>query len=90
MQTLAPFIVSLFGGIIGGIIAGILFRKWTIGVMGNALAGLFGGGLAAKYLGTFGLGSVSILGGYLVSGLVGGAAIMMITGLIREARKKGP
>ena len=86
MQTLVPFLVSLLGGVIGGVIAGIVFRKWTIGIIGNTLAGLFGGGLAANYLGAFGLASISVLGGHLVSGLVGGGAMMLITGLIRRTR----
>ncbi|NKB77018.1 MAG: hypothetical protein GKR96_08195 [Gammaproteobacteria bacterium] len=86
MQTFAPFIVSLFGGVVGGIAAGLFFNRWSISLIGNLLAGLVGGGLAAHYLGAFGLGSVSILGGHLVSGLFGGAALMIITGFIRKAR----
>lgn len=76
---------NLLSAVAGGNIAGLLFRKISLGVMGNTLAGIVGGSLGAQLLSAVPLGGLSGIWGQLLSGGIGGGAIMIVIGLIRKS-----
>lgn len=85
-----PLIVNLISGAVGGNVAGKLMKNFSLGTLGNSLAGIFGGGLFGQFL----LGAVGIdtsagmdLTGILTSiggGLGGGGIVMAIIGFIKK------
>ena len=89
-------IIGLASGALGGIGAGSVMKKSSLGTLGNAIAGIAGGGIGATILGMVGLGGggaegamdamgiLSNVGG----GLVGGGVVMTIIGFIKSALGK--
>lgn len=51
MEALMPLIIQLISGAVGGNIIGALLKKFSLGVVGNSIAGLVGGGLGGQFLG---------------------------------------
>ena len=49
---ITTLVVHLVSGVIGAIIAGVIFRKISLGGLGNAVAGLIGGGVGGALLTT--------------------------------------
>ncbi|MFK7775284.1 MAG: DUF3817 domain-containing protein [Saprospiraceae bacterium] len=54
-------LVSIFIGIIGANLTGFIFRKYSFGLVGNTIAGVFGSILFIKSFGRFGFDPVSIM-----------------------------
>lgn len=57
-------LISLFSiltGIIGAYSTGIIFKKYTFGIVGNTIAGVFGSIFFIKSFGRLGFGPLSIL-----------------------------
>jgi uncharacterized membrane protein YeaQ/YmgE (transglycosylase-associated protein family) len=93
-------LISLVSGIVGGNIAGAATPSKSLGWLGNSLTGLFGGGIGGIILQLIGMfnqpgGEIDIshlnieqiLANVGTSG-VGGAALMLIVGLIKGAMSK--
>lgn len=97
-------IISLISGIAGGNVAGAAAPDKSLGALGNSLTGLLGGGVggyllqaltalgtaapaAAAAAGGSGLDIASILANIGSSG-VGGAVLMLIVGLLKNASNK--
>ena len=88
-------IIQLVAGGEGGNIAGSLLKQFDLGVVGNTIAGVIGGGVGAQIIGQFlggggeaaGAGGLDIgsIIGQIVSGGVGGGVLMAIVGLIKQA-----
>ncbi len=84
-------IIQLISGAVGGNAAGALMKKFSLGTLGNSLAGILGGGLGGQLLGMLGMasgGGDMDLGGIissLASGGVGGGVVMVIIGMIKNA-----
>jgi uncharacterized membrane protein YeaQ/YmgE (transglycosylase-associated protein family) len=85
MEAVILLATNLISGVVGGNIAGLVFRKISLGVMGNTLAGIVGGSLGAQLLSAAPLEGLSGIWGQLLSGGIGGGAIMIIIGLIRKS-----
>ena len=85
MGALTLLVSVLLSGAVGGNIAALLYKKVSLGIMGNTLAGLVGGGLGAQVLHAFPVGALSGVIGHALSGGIGGAALMIILGLIRRS-----
>jgi uncharacterized membrane protein YeaQ/YmgE (transglycosylase-associated protein family) len=81
-------IASLLTGAVGGNIAGALMKEKSLGVLGNSIAGIVGGGLGGQLLSMIGLGGDGLLGS-IAGGGVGGALVMVIVSFISQAMKKG-
>jgi len=98
-MTLALFIQWLAGAV-GGNVAGGLLEKFDLGPVGNTLAGLVGGIGGCQLLATMapGLGAAVAGGGLdivslasqIAGGGVGGALLMMIAGLVKQALAGAP
>ncbi len=54
-------LISIFIGIIGANLTGFIFRKYSFGLVGNTIAGVFGSILFIKSFGRFGFDPVSIM-----------------------------
>jgi len=94
MEGLVPILIDLLGGAIGGNVAGALLKKYSLGTLLNSIVGIIGGPIGAKLLAMVGVaaqgGSMdigSILANIGTSG-VGGAVLMIIVGVIRQAMAK--
>jgi hypothetical protein len=85
--------VSLIAGILGGNAAAAVLKPLNLGMLGNSVAGL-GGGLAAGQVvlqaeavsrlnqpGSTGAASVMAV---LVGSIIGGAALTLVAGLLRQ------
>jgi uncharacterized membrane protein YeaQ/YmgE (transglycosylase-associated protein family) len=86
-QTIVNLIINLISGGRGGNIAGALFKKLSLGLIGNTLAGVVGGGLGSQILAQLGAGGGGMVGSIAGSG-VGGVVLMAIIGLIKQAMSK--
>ncbi len=93
-------IINLVSGLAGGNMAGTLLKKYSMGPVVNSILGILGGGLGSKILGMLGMGAVAATGGdggldimsivsSLVSGGVGGGALMTIIGIVKGMLNKG-
>jgi hypothetical protein len=87
---------QLVSGGVGGNIAGSLLKQFDLGVVGNTIAGVIGGGVGAQIIGQLlgggteaaaGAGGLDIgsIIGQIASGGVGGGILMVIVGLIKQA-----
>ena len=85
MGALTILVSVLLSGVAGGNIAGLLFKKVSLGIMGNTLAGLVGGGLGAQVLQAYPLAALPGVIGYVLFGGIGGAALMIVLGQIRRS-----
>jgi hypothetical protein len=93
-MNLVPLIIELISGAVGGNIAGALLKQFSLGPVGNSIAGIVGGGVGGQLLGmlvpaiggaaTGGGFDVGALVGQIAGGGVGGAIVMIIVGLIKQ------
>lgn len=85
-------LIQLVSGIAGGNVAGTLLKEKSLGVLGNSLAGLVGGGLGGQILmALLGLGAAGAGGldlgsviAQLAGGGVGGAVLAAIVGALKQ------
>jgi len=54
-------LISIFIGIIGANITGFIFKKYSFGVIGNTIAGVFGSVFLIKAFGRLGFDPLSIM-----------------------------
>ncbi len=91
MESLLPIILQLVGGAVGGNVGGAAMKNSSLGSLGNtvagALGGLGGGSLLGPLLGMASTGGFDI-GNLAVSG-VGGIALQVVAGLVKNAMNKG-
>jgi uncharacterized membrane protein YeaQ/YmgE (transglycosylase-associated protein family) len=87
-MNLASLVIQMIAGAIGGNVAGSAIRTWSLGVLGNSMAGVVGGGIggqvAASVLGAHGLMDPSSILANIAGGGVGGVVLMMLFGLARS------
>lgn len=97
-------LISLVSGAVGGNVAGAVLKKFNLGLLGNSLAGIVGGGLGSQILGMIGAGSMAAGGmaagemaggldvgallGQVASGGVGGGVVMVVVGFIKQMMAK--
>jgi hypothetical protein len=85
---IVSLIISLVSGAAGGNIVGALIKKISLGVLGNSIVGILGGGIGSQILGgLLGGSGGGILGNVLGSG-VGGGVLMAIIGIIKNMLMK--
>ena len=80
-------ILSLIAGAVGGNVAGGVLKKFNLGMIGNSIAGIAGGGIGGTLLSTAGADLGGLVGS-LASGGAGGAVVLAIVGVIRNAMAK--
>ena len=92
-----PLIIELISGAVGGNVAGGLLKNFSLGGVGNTIAGVVGGGLGGQLLGMMmpAVGAAAAGGGMDIGSLiaqvagggVGGAVVMFIVGLLKQTMK---
>jgi len=94
-------IIQLISGAVGGNIAGSAMKQYSLGTIGNSIAGVIGGGVGAQIIGGLvggGTGTdlaggggldIGAIVGQIASGGVGGGVLMVIVGLIKQAMGGG-
>lgn len=89
-------LIQLISGIAGGNAAGSVLKEKSLGVLGNSLAGLVGGGLGGQILqallgigatGGGGLDLASIIT-QIAGGGVGGGVVMILVGILKQMFQK--
>jgi len=93
MESLIPLLTSLITGGVGGNIVGALFKKLSLGMLGNTIAGVAGGGLGGQLLsgplgGLLGAGASSGMLGQVAGSALGGGGLLVIVGLIKKMMSK--
>ncbi len=94
MESLLPLIIQLISGAFGGNLAGSLMKKFSMGTLGNSIAGILGGGIGGQLLSLLGVATgsggmdIGSIIGSIASGGVGGGVLMAIIGMIRSALSK--
>jgi len=94
MECLLPWIIQLASGAVGGNVAGGLMKQFSLGTLGNSIAGILGGGIGGQLLGLLGIATgsggmdIGSIVGSIAGGGVGGGALMAIIGVIRNAMGK--
>ncbi|GLQ35726.1 hypothetical protein GCM10007939_20090 [Amylibacter marinus] len=82
--------LNMVAGLICANGAGAFLKNLNLGVLGNSLTGLLGGGLGGQVINAFNGGALSTLadtpamGTAAASGGIGGAAVMMLVSVIRK------
>jgi len=90
-MDITSLIIQLISGAVGGNVAGAALKEKSLGLIGNSLAGVVGGGLGGTILHAVmgaattggGMDMSSILGN-VAGGGVGGAILMAIIGIIKS------
>jgi hypothetical protein len=91
-------IIQLIAGVAGGNMVGLALKQYDLGIIGNSIAGVIGGGIGAQIIGLLldgGAGAGAVVGpnGYdittliaqVASGGVGGGALLILVGLMKQA-----
>lgn len=89
-------LISLISGAVGGNIAGGLMKNLNLGLLVNSIAGVIGGGLGGRILSWSGTGGLAqsatpggaldptALAGQVAAGGLGGGAVLLALGMIRN------
>jgi hypothetical protein len=104
MEGIIGFIIEIVAGALGGNAAGAAVKKYSLGTAGNSIAGAIGGLILGQVLAAIGMGEpgmataegapaaggldVGALVAQLVGGGVGGAALTVIVGAIKNMMAK--
>jgi uncharacterized membrane protein YeaQ/YmgE (transglycosylase-associated protein family) len=95
-MDITSLIIQLVSGAVGGNVAGAALKEKSLGLIGNSLAGVVGGGVGGTILhavmgaaatGGGGMDMSSIIGN-VAGGGVGGAILMAVIGIIKDAMAK--
>ena len=94
-MNIISLIISLVSGAIGGNVAGAAMKDKSLGVTGNSLSGILGGGIGGAILQLLGVGAgqagtldiASILEN-IASGGVGGGILLAVISVIKGAMGK--
>lgn len=94
--TLINLIIQLISGAVGGNIAGVALKDYSLGTLGNSIAGVVGGGVGGWLLQslvpalaqTASTTDWSAVVGQVASGGVGGAVLMIVVGVLKNMMGK--
>jgi uncharacterized membrane protein YeaQ/YmgE (transglycosylase-associated protein family) len=93
-------LISLISGAAGGNAAGNLIKGANLGVLGNSLAGIVGGGIGGQVLSMLGMGGVAdaagavegldigAIIGQVAAGGAGGGILLAVIGAVKNAMGK--
>ena len=93
-MNIVALLISLLSGAVGGNVVGRLAQKLDLGVAGNSIAGILGGGIGGQILSHRGMpattpagfaGDLTIVIGQIAAGSLGGGVIMAIISAIKQA-----
>lgn len=82
------WLISLLCGAGGGNLAGALLKKFSLGTLGNSVAGILGGGAGMGLMNVLGGGTGNAILNQVLGGGVGGGVVMTIIGFIKSMMAK--
>jgi len=82
------WLISLLMGVIGGNLGGAILKKFSLGLLGNSLAGIVGGVGGMLLLNQLGVGAGNPLINQIAGGGIGGMVVMVVVGLIKSLLAK--
>jgi len=87
-MDLTNLLVQVVSGAIGGSAAGGIAKQYSLGTLGNAIAGAIGVGIVGQLVGTFVGQAVEGWAGNIGGGAIGGIILTLLVGLIRNMTSK--
>ncbi|MDH3581462.1 MAG: hypothetical protein OEM91_12670 [Hyphomicrobiales bacterium] len=89
-MDITSLLIQLVSGAVGGNVAGAILKKYSLGMLGNSIAGILGGGIGGQVLGGLLGGGMDIGGiiGQVAGGGVGGAILMILVGVVKQMMAK--
>lgn len=94
-MNIISLIISLVSGAIGGNVAGAAMKDKSLGVPGNSLSGILGGGIGGVILQLLGMGGaqgatldIGTILQNIASGGVGGGILLAVIAAIKQAMAK--
>jgi len=92
---MAGLVLQLIAGAVGGSVIGTALKRYDLGMIGNLLVGIIGGGFGAQIIGALIGGEANAIVGpdgfdlgmlvaQFAAGAFGGSALVAATGLIRQ------
>lgn len=103
MENLVPLLIQLAGGAVGGNVAGAAMKDKSLGVIGNSIVGIIGGGIGAiggnggiggQLLNALGIAvqtggaDLSTLAGNAGTGGAGGAVLLIVAAIVKKFLNK--
>ena len=85
MESLLPIIIQLVTGAVGGNIAGMVLKRFDMGMIMNTVMGVIGGGIGGQVLGGAIDGGMV---GNIAASAVGGGGLMAVVGIIKGMMNK--
>lgn len=95
-MDIPSLVIELVSGAVGGNVAGVALKEKSLGLIGNSLAGVVGGGIGGTILHAA-MGAAATGGGAtdmnsilsnVAGGGVGGAILMTVIGMVKDAMAK--
>ena len=87
-MDLTSLLVQLVSGAIGGSAVGATAQQYSLGGLGNAIAGAIGGGIVGQLVGTFVGQAVEGWVGNIGGGAIGGVILTLLVGVVRNMTSK--
>jgi len=88
-MDILSILIPIVSGAAGGNIAGAVLKKFNLGLIGNSIAGVVGGGLGSQLISMVSGGGIDGIIGDIAGGGVGGAVVLAIVGFVKSAMNKG-
>lgn len=77
-------LIQILIGALGGNGAGLVLKNFSLGTIGNTIAGILGGAGGAQLLAMINPALAEGLGGQIGSAAAGGGVLMIIVGIIKS------
>ena len=93
-MDLTSLLIQIVGGAVGGNVAGAAMKDKSLGLIGNSIAGILGGGIGGQILTALGVAvstggtDLSSIAGNAGTGGVGGAVLLIIIARVKKLLKK--
>ena len=87
-MDLTSLLVQAVSGAVGGTAVGAAAKQYSLGTLGNAIAGAVGGGVVGQLIGSFAGQAIESWVGNIAGGAIGGVIITLIAGVIRNMTAK--
>ncbi len=86
--VLIEWIIKLVSGAVGGNVAGAVMKDKSLGVVGNSIAGILGGGLGGFVMQLLGMAQAGGLDmgavvSSVASGGIGGAVLLVVAAIVK-------